>query len=108
MGDFPWATLAVNLAGAFVLSVVVVLAADVVPSRYLRPLLGTGLCGALTTFSSVVVTVDRMLAHGHAGTAAAYLLATLAGGLAAAVLGLAGTRAIVAGRRARPDEGSTP
>src|SRR4051794_32711211 len=108
VGDFPWATLTVNLAGAFILAVVVVVAADVAPSRYLRPLLGTGFCGALTTFSSVVVAADRMLAHGHAVTAGAYLLATLMGGLAATAVGLVLTRAITTNRRLAADGRSRP
>lgn len=85
-GGFPWATFAVNVSGAFVLAAVVVAAARR-PSRYLRPLLGTGFCGAFTTFSSVVVSADQMFAHGHAATAVAYLAATVIGGLAAAWLG---------------------
>ena len=64
--------------------------------RYLRPLLGTGFCGAFTTFSSVVVTTDLLLAHGHAGTALAYLGASIGGGLAAALLGLVAGRALAA------------
>jgi CrcB protein len=91
-GGFPWATLAVNLAGAFVLAVVVVVATDLAPSRYLRPLIGTGFCGGLTTFSSVVVAVDQMLAHHRAATALLYLFGTIAGGLAAAWLGLVAAR----------------
>lgn len=85
---FPWSTFAVNVAGAFVLGLVVVIATEVRPSRYLRPLLGTGFCGALTTFSSVVVAADQLLAHGHPGTAAGYLFGTAAAALAAAVAGL--------------------
>jgi fluoride exporter len=61
-------------------------------SRYLRPLLGAGFCGALTTFSSIVVSVDRLAAHGHAGLAVGYLAATVAAGLAAGAAGLAATR----------------
>lgn len=91
---FPWATLAVNLAGAFVLAAVVVVAAELRPSRYLRPLLGTGFCGALTTFSSVVVTTAQLSAHHRAATAAGYLAATVLGGLAAASAGLVGARAV--------------
>lgn len=93
-GAFPWATFAVNVAGAFVLSVVVVVAAEVVRARYLRPLLGTGFCGALTTFSSVVVVADQMLAHHHVALAAVYLAATVVAGLAAAALGLLAARAL--------------
>src|SRR3954471_14007374 len=95
---FPWSTLAVNLAGAFVLALVVVIASELVPSRYLRPLVGTGFCGALTTFSSVVVSADRLFAQHRAPTALAYLLATVAGGLAAGALGLLAGRAMAGGR----------
>jgi CrcB protein len=99
-GQLPWATFSVNVAGAFVLALVVVIAADIAPSRYLRPLLGTGFCGALTTFSSVVVTTDQLYAH-HPRTAAAYLAATIVAGLAAASFGLAVGRAIAANRSAK-------
>jgi CrcB protein len=95
-GRFPWAVFDVNVSGAFVLAVVVVLATDVVSSRYARPLLGTGFCGAFTTFSSIVVTADELFAHGHAGLGAAYLAASIAGGLAAAWLGVLITRGLVA------------
>jgi CrcB protein len=98
-GRFPWATLAVNITGAFILGLVVIIAADMVPSRYLRPLLGTGFCGGLTTFSSVVVATDELFAHGHARTAVSYLLATIVAGLAACSLGLLLGRGIAANRR---------
>lgn len=100
---FPWATLAVNLAGAFVLAAVVVTAAELRPSRYLRPLLGTGFCGALTTFSSVVVATAQLSAHHRAATAAGYLAATVLGGLAAGAAGLAAARAVI--RRRLQQEG---
>lgn len=85
---FPWPIFAVNVAGAFFLALVVVGASDIRPGRYLRPLLGTGFCGAFTTFSTVVVAVARLAAHDHVATAAVYLAATTAAGLAAAVAGL--------------------
>lgn len=101
-GGFPAATLAVNLVGAFVLAVVVVVATGIRPSRYLRPLLGTGFCGALTTFSAVVVALAQLLAQARYAVAAAYLGATVVGGLAAAALGLVLARAVEANRhRAR-------
>jgi len=91
---FPWSTLAVNLAGAFVLGVVVVVAADLPRSpSYLRPLLGTGFCGALTTFSSIVVSADELVARGSVATAVAYLVVTIGAGLAVAAFG------VVVGRR---------
>jgi CrcB protein len=98
---FPWATLTVNLAGAFVLSVVVVAASRLAPGRYLRPLVGTGFCGALTTFSSVVVTTDQFWAHDRIATGVGYLLVTVIGGLAAAAAGLASARAVTTPRGSR-------
>ena len=98
---FPWPVLVVNLAGAFQLAVLLVLAADLAPSRYLRPLAGTGFCGAFTTFGSVVVAVDRRARHGDPGLATAYLVASIVGGVLAAVAGLALARG--AERLRRPD-----
>lgn len=92
---FPWSTFAVNVGGALLLGVIVVVATDVGASpRYLRPVLGAGFCGALTTFSSIVVSVDRLAAHGHASVAAGYLVATVAAGLCAVWLGATCTRAV--------------
>jgi CrcB protein len=88
-GGFPWSTFAVNTAGAFVLAVLVIVTTDVLTeSRYLRPLIGTGFCGALTTFSSVVVTADQLGAHSQLGTAVAYVAGSLLAGGAAAWLGV--------------------
>jgi len=100
---FPSATLTVNLVGAFVLGAVVVLAAEL-PSRYLRPLVGTGFCGALTTFSAVVVAVARLVSLGSTATAVGYLCATIAGGLLAAYAGVV-TGRLLLGRRHRSDGG---
>ena len=97
---FPWSTFAVNIAGAFILGVVVVIAAEVHRGPYLRPLLGTGFCGALTTFSSVVVAAAQLFAHGHGGTAIGYLALTTIAALAVAWLGLVcGRKVAVATRR---------
>jgi CrcB protein len=104
-GGFPWPTLVVNVAGAFVLGAVVVLATR--GPRYLRPLAGTGFCGGLTTFSALVVAADRLAAHGHALTAAAYVAASTAGGVLAAAAGLTlASRALVRRTAAGPAAGS--
>ena len=102
-GEFPWTIYAINTAGAFVLAVVIVTSEQIVSSRYLRPLLGTGFCGAFTTFSSIVVTSDELYAHRHPGVASAYLAASIVGGLAAASFGLVVGR-VVAGSRRRAGE----
>lgn len=92
---FPWATLAVNLSGAFVLALLLVLVLEVLPpSTYVRPLLGTGFCGAWTTFSGIVVPADELLRDGRAGTATSYLLASLLGGLVAGYGGIVTGRAV--------------
>lgn len=92
---FPWSTFAVNLAGTFVLGVVVVIAADARRSRrHLRPLVGTGFCGALTTFSAVVVAADQLVAHHHAATAATYVGLTTAAALVAVAVGVRAGRVI--------------
>lgn len=82
-GDgWPWVTFAVNLAGAALLALVVVrLTERVAPTTYPRPFLGTGVCGGLTTFSTLQVEVVRMARDGRWGLAAGYLCATLACGL---------------------------
>ena len=96
---FPSAILTVNVVGAFILGLVVVLAADVLPSRYLRPLIGTGFCGALTTFSSVVVGAAGIFARHRPAIATSYLVATVLGGLAAAALGLLAGRVLTRSAR---------
>ncbi len=95
-GGFPWTTLVINLAGAAVLAWIVVRVGErLPPSTYIRPLLGTGFCGALTTFSTMQVEAVRLVHHGHAATAAAYLPVSVAGGL------LATAYVLRAARRAR-------
>src|SRR4051795_12522199 len=94
-GGWPWATFAVNVAGAALLGYLVTrLQERLPPSRYLRPLLGTGLCGALTTFSTVQIEVLRMLDHGHGGLALGYAAGSIAAGFAAVWLATSATRRV--------------
>ena len=51
------------------------------PSTYRRPLLGTGFCGALTTFSTLQIEIIRLGRDGHEGLAGSYLAASLVAGL---------------------------
>jgi fluoride exporter len=83
---FPWPTLLINVAGSFVLGVLVARVWPVAPD-WLRHGLGTGLLGTFTTFSAVVVSV-LWLASTAPLLAVAYLLASVAFGIAAAALGL--------------------
>ena len=83
-GEWPWATLLVNLAGAFALGYFVTRLQERLPlSSYRRPLLGTGLCGALTTFSTMQLELVRMLEDDRTGLALAYAGVSVALGFAA-------------------------
>jgi fluoride exporter len=82
-GRWPWSTFAVNLAGAFLLGYLVTRLQERLPvSLYRRPALGTGLCGALTTFSTLQLELLDMLDDARWGLAAGYASASVAGGLA--------------------------
>ena len=80
---WPWATLIANLAGTGLLAYLATrLQERLPPSTYRRPLLGTGLCGAFTTFSTLQIELIRIARDGHGGRAALYFTVTLVGGLA--------------------------
>jgi CrcB protein len=103
----PWATLAVNTSGAFLLAVMLVVVGEVVPrSTYILPLLGTGFCGAFTTFSAVTASTDRLVVHGHPAAGLLSLSANMIGGLAAAGLGLGTGRWVAASRRRHQRRGA--
>jgi CrcB protein len=86
-GQWPWATFIVNMLGAALLGYFVTrLQERLPPSLYSRAFLGTGICGALTTFSTVMVELAKMLEGGHAALAVAYAVVSLAGGFAAVFL----------------------
>ena len=92
---FPWPTFVVNIIGAFVLGVALVVATHRQRSQRMRLLVGTGFCGALTTFGSVVVAVDELVAHHHATTALTYLLATTIAAVVVTALAVSLTRRAV-------------
>ena len=84
---WPWATFIVNIAGAFALGYFVTRLQERLPlSAYRRPLLGTGFCGALTTFSTMQVELLRILDAGDVGLAAAYAGVSVVAGFLALAL----------------------
>jgi CrcB protein len=83
-GAWPWATFAVNIVGAFALGYFVTRLQERLPlSSYRRPFVGTGICGALTTFSTMQLELLTMLDEARYGLAAAYALVSVAAGLVA-------------------------
>lgn len=83
----PWATLVVNMAGAFAVGVLATRIARGRTSARLRPFAVTGVCGGLTTFSTVMVELNLLVRDGRGGVALAYLAVTLVAGGAAAAVG---------------------
>ena len=98
-GGFPWTTLGVNVVGCALLGLLLVLVTDLWDAhRLLRPLLGTGVLGGFTTFSSWSVDVRRLIADGHPALGLADLAVTLALTLAAVTVAVRLTRRVVAAR----------
>lgn len=81
---FPWATFAANIGGTALLAWFATrLQERLPPSTYRRPLLGTGVCGALTTFSTLQIELIRLWRDGHESLSVLYFAATIACGLVA-------------------------
>ena len=84
---FPWTTLLVNFVGTAILAWVVVRVGErLPPSTYVRPILGTGFCGGLTTFSTMQVEAVRLIHQGDPISAVSYLILSLVGGVLVAAL----------------------
>jgi CrcB protein len=79
--DLPWGTAVVNLAGSLLIGVVAG-ATLARPSSTLTALVGTGFCGALTTYSTFSVETVRLVERGRARAAAAYAVGSLVAGVA--------------------------
>ena len=75
---WPWATFVVNVAGAALLAYFATrLQERLPPSTYPRPFLGTGVCGAFTTFSTLQIEVIELVRNDHALLAFGYLAASV-------------------------------
>ena len=93
--SWPWITLLINLTGAFALGYFATRLQERLPvSTYRRPFLGTGVCGGLTTFSTMQVELIKILdAHRYA-VALAYAAVSIAGGFTAVHLASALVRRV--------------
>jgi fluoride exporter len=83
-GTWPWATFTANMLGALLLGYFTTRLQERLPlSSYRRPLLGTGLCGAFTTFSTMQLELLEMFDHDSIVLALAYAIASVTLGFAA-------------------------
>jgi len=86
---WPWPTFAVNLVGAFLIGYFFTTFRDHGPLQLHHPFFATGICGTLTTFSTMQLELFNMAEAGETGLAAAYLVASLAFGYLALRIGIA-------------------
>lgn len=86
--EWPWATFAVNMAGALLLGYFVARLRDHPEDSLAHPFLTTGICGTLTTFSTLQLELFEMVDTGHVALASVYVAATLAAGFFFVRLGI--------------------
>ncbi len=92
-GRFPTGTFMVNVSGSALLGfLLVVLNERFADRRLARPLLGTGLIGAYTTFSTFTVEAVLLARAGQVPTAVAYVGLSIVLGLGAGLLGISAGR----------------
>jgi len=95
-GGFPWATFWTNVAGCFLIGVLMVLVTEAWSAhRLVRPFLGVGILGGFTTFSTYAVETRNLLRPDTVPLAFLYLGGTLVAALLAVLLGHAVTRKLV-------------
>ncbi|MBT2212323.1 MULTISPECIES: CrcB family protein [Actinomadura] len=82
--EFPWGTLTVNVAGSALLGFLVALPAD----GGVMSFAGTGLCGALSTYSTFGYETVRLVEDGARFYSVANVAASIAAGLGAAYCGM--------------------
>jgi len=92
--SFPWATLAINVTGSFLLGVALTLAAERGWSPEAVATVGTGFLGAYTTFSTFTWEAFSLGRSDRLATAAVYLVASVATGVAAAAAGYGVAKAV--------------
>lgn len=90
----PWHTLFVNVTGAFVLGLLVTFAARQGSPDWWRPLLGVGVLGGYTTFSTFSLELAELALGGSLPVAAAYLVLSGLAAVGGALVGIMAGRAM--------------
>ncbi len=88
-GVFPWGTFVINASGSLVLGVLTGLGLYHAFPKVPKVILGSGFCGAYTTFSTFTYETVELLEEGAVNEAARNAFGTLLAGAGAAALGLA-------------------
>lgn len=91
---FPWATLAVNVAGSFLMGLLVICFAERDLTR-LAPFALTGVLGGFTTFSAFSLDTISLWQRGDALAATTYVAGSVVLSLAALLAGMAAARGIL-------------
>jgi CrcB protein len=92
--NYPFGTLAVNLIGGLLMGVLIGVLARNSASETWRLLLGIGVLGGFTTFSSFSLDVVSLIERGAVGVAFGYVLVSVIGSIAAVFAGLSAVRAV--------------
>lgn len=94
-GGFPWATWFINTTGCFLIGGLTAYLTVKTAAYWVRPLLGIGVLGGYTTFSTYTVDAVKLFQTGHAAIALLYLLGTVATAMVAVYLGAGLIRMVV-------------
>ncbi|MER5496531.1 MULTISPECIES: fluoride efflux transporter CrcB [unclassified Streptomyces] len=91
---FPWGTFAVNVSGSLILGLLTGAVVAGAASSHVQLLIGTGLCGALTTYSTFSYETVRLVEDGARFYAVANVLASVVAGLGAVFVGVSLAQAL--------------
>lgn len=95
--EFPWGTLAINIAGSFLIGVFAEsFALTWSVSQTIRVFLTVGICGGFTTFSTFSLDAIVLMQRGELWAASAYIAASVALSILALFGGLLLVRAFAA------------
>ncbi|MDH2414568.1 CrcB family protein [Nocardioides sp. CER19] len=100
LSEVAWGTVVVNVAGSFLLGLLMAFVLDVwADRRYVRPFVGVGVLGGFTTFSTYELDARGLFATGHPVLALVYVGGSVVAALVAVTVGVVAGRAAIDARR---------